>query len=118
MNKSGIYPNINSPHSVTGPGNTTPSTFPCQNGSSIYARNGQIWNQQPWLSLKFGIHQTHYYQYQFESSGVRSAAVFTIWARSDLDCNGIFSTYTVRATVSPSTDEIERTSLIVTNALE
>lgn len=116
------FPNTTSPSAATASldSTTVPAGAPCTvtAGNPLYVKNSGRWESQPWKSLKFGITKAHYYQYQYDTVGVGTAAQFTIFARSDLDCDGRLSTYTVRANVSAQTGEVERTNLIVTDALE
>ena len=46
-----------------------------------------------WASLSFQVTDEVYYQYAFDSSGVKSAAQGTAFAKGDLDCDGTYSTF-------------------------
>ena len=52
------------------------------------------WQQPTWDALNFAMTDPHYYSYQFDSSGVGPGATFTASAFGDLDCDGIYSTFT------------------------
>lgn len=95
-----------------------PKQRPCANGKARYPKNTKLWDKEPWKSLKFGINKPHYYQYVYITSGTGKNAKFTLRAHADLDCDGKLSTYEVRGSVSAFTGEVERSNLIVTNALE
>ncbi len=112
------FPNTNSPTGISGTGAVHPSTAPCSNGSPQYAKSSSGWTSEPWKSLKFGINKAHYFRYQYFPSGTATGASFTVWARGNLDCDGTESTYSVRGTVNTTTGEVERTSMIITEALE
>jgi len=47
------------------------------------------WAAEPWKSLHFELSDPHHYQYRYQSDG----RTVTIEARSDLDCDGDFSSY-------------------------
>ena len=112
------FPNTSSPTGITDIGALVPSTAPCTGGNPLYVRDSARWESEPWKSLKFGINKAHYFRYQYQPTGTATASVFTVWAYANLDCDGTESTYTVRANVNGTTGEVERTQLIVTEALE
>ncbi|TNE49528.1 MAG: prepilin-type N-terminal cleavage/methylation domain-containing protein [Deltaproteobacteria bacterium] len=114
------FPNTLSPTDVGNTGATVPTDAPCKsaNGTPLYTKNSANWEAEPWKSIKFGINKAHYFQYQYLPTSTGTASQFTIWARANLDCDGTESTYTVRATVNSTTGEVERTNVIVTEALE
>jgi hypothetical protein len=112
------FPNGLSPNGVASGTYVMPAQKPCANGNPQYPRNSQQWDQEPWRSLKFGINRPHYFQYVYITSGTGTNAQFTIRAHADMDCDGKLSTYEVRGMVNPNTGEVERTNLIITDALE
>lgn len=112
------FPNTLSPTNVGNTGDELPATAPCQGGQPLYVKNSARWEKEPWKSLSFGLNKAHYFRYQYEPSDVGTSGRFTVWARANLDCDQTLSTYTVRATVNTATGEVERTNMIVTEALE
>ena len=114
------FPNTSSPTGITATTTVVPTGLPCSytTGNPLYIKDSGRWESQPWKSLKFGINKAHYFQYEYKPEGVATAGNFTIWARADLDCDSTNSTYTVRAVVNTTTGEVERTNVIVTDALE
>lgn len=112
------FPNTLSPTGTGDTGAEVPTTAPCQGGTPLYTKNSTRWEAEPWKSIKFGINKAHYFRYQYDPASVGTAANFTVWARANLDCDGTESTYSVRATVNGTTGEVERTNVIVTEALE
>ncbi len=112
------FPNLLSPTQVGNDGAVVPTTAPCQGGQPLYVKDSARWEAEPWKSIKFGINKAHYFQYQYDPTATGTESRFTIWARANLDCDGTQSTYTVRATVNGTTGEVERTNVIVTEALE
>jgi type IV pilus assembly protein PilA len=112
------FPSTDSPTGAGDSNASLPTGTPCGGGNPLYKKNSGIWEVQPWKSLKFGITKAHYYQYQYNHAGLGTAATFSIHARSDLDCDTTLSTYHVRANVNTTTGEVERTNLIITDALE
>lgn len=67
-----------------------PGTTPCN-----YAMdpNPALWEHPTWQALNFEVDDSHYYVYQYDSSGVGENAQFTASAFGDLDCDGVFSTF-------------------------
>jgi hypothetical protein len=51
------------------------------------------WQASPWRELHFALSDPHYYQFRYASAGENKIATFTIEARADLDCNGVYSSY-------------------------
>jgi len=60
---------------------------------------GTDWNSPTWVAIGFEISDPHYFQYRFSSTGRGRQARFTAGAHSDLDCDGIFSTWERTGTV-------------------
>lgn len=56
------------------------------------------WQDPTWIGLTFAVDDPHYYQYEFESSGVE----FTARAIGDLDCDGTLSTFSMIGRVNAS----------------
>jgi type IV pilus assembly protein PilA len=46
-----------------------------------------------WTALQFGLVDPHYFAYQYNTTGTRNAAVFTITAFADLDADDTLSTF-------------------------
>jgi type IV pilus assembly protein PilA len=67
----------------------TPATTCCPKKC---APNPAIWTGS-WVDLKFSMDDPHYYEYQFDSSGVNSASQFSARAIGDLDCDTVLSTF-------------------------
>jgi type IV pilus assembly protein PilA len=113
------FPGTASPTGFSDSGEQTPGV-PCGTDAigALYTRNSARWHIQPWSSLKFGINNAHYFRYQYLNKGTGNAAEFTIVANADLDCNATYSTYEVRAKIQSTTGEVERTNIIITEALE
>ena len=59
------------------------------------------WNSnETWNALKFSIADPHYYAYEYHSTGVGSASLFTARARGDLDGDNAESTFERVGTVN------------------
>ena len=114
------FPCKNSPHYTCNKqfSITTPKEMPCSSGSKLYKPDESIWKIEPWRTLGFSIDKDHKYQYTYSTSGVGTASRFTIKAIGDLDCDKIYSTFKVIGTVNVVTGEVERTNVIISNALE
>jgi len=83
------------------PGGTdwTPPDRCCQQNEGRCTSGLEVWGEAPWRALRFGIHEPHRYQYRFTSQGLDREATFTVQARGDLDCDGVFSLYTITGSV-------------------
>ncbi len=123
------FPNNQSPTAANGSLSyaQTPSAQPCSgaggmlaqsNGKPQYTKDSSRWEVQPWKSLKFGINRAHYYQYWYQSRYLGNQAKFWISAFGNLDCDTTQSTFEVKATVNVQTGEVERSQMIINNALE
>ena len=84
---------------------STPITPPlgtcCAQGGQC-APNPEWWNHQTWRELTFSIDRPHYYSYQYEVAPDGSR--FTARAIGDLDCDGEYSTFEMRAGIQPEDD--------------
>ncbi len=97
------------PNSVTSvPG--TPCCDKCLNASSQWDDNG-------WDSLKFGLTEPHYYNYDFNSGGATNSAKYTAVAIGDLDCDTTYSTFEIRGSVD-SEGAVVTVGPIITNEIE
>jgi len=55
--------------------------------------NTANWNDASWSALSFQITDEVYFQYSFNSTGVKNAAKATANAHADLDCDKTYSTF-------------------------
>lgn len=114
------FPGALSPTGINGSGAySNPTAKPCAAGNAQYTKNGKIWDNQPWRSLKYGVNKAHYYQYRYDINNATSGThpSFTVQAFADLDCDTTLSTYRVNGTKAGN-GEIIRSSLVVVNGLE
>jgi hypothetical protein len=82
----------------------TPAGAACGQANNKFAANPAPWQAEPWKTLAFAVDTPHYYQYRV----ARESQGFVVEARSDLDCDGIFSRYTRHVTpAGPSPLETE-----------
>ncbi|MSP92467.1 MAG: type II secretion system protein [Myxococcales bacterium] len=65
------------------------------------------WKNSTWAALHFQLTDQHYFQYQFQSSGILTAARATAGAYGDLDCDGLRSTYELLFRGDPAATEAE-----------
>ncbi|PIE19755.1 MAG: hypothetical protein CSA65_01110 [Proteobacteria bacterium] len=72
----------------------TPSERCCASGTPTCTSAATSWNTPLWRALKFQISGPHYYQFRYTGT----ASSFVAEARGDLDCDGVFSSYTIRGT--------------------
>jgi hypothetical protein len=84
---------------------------------ALFKKNVSLWDNAPWKQLKFGVTKAHYYQYTYSTNGTDQNAKYTAVAKGDLDCDNNFGTYTIQGEVATS-GEVQRSQLIVSNALE
>ena len=66
---------------------------PDANGDERCDSNPEIWNTPTWSALSFQMSDEHYFTYAYDSSGSLDAALFSITANADLDCDGVQSTF-------------------------
>lgn len=72
----------------------SPPDDPCAGGGEgSYAATATTWNHPTWVGLGFAPVGTQYYRYAFE----RTDGGFVARAIGDLDCDGVASTYELRA---------------------
>ena len=96
----------------------TPVKKPCYNGRALYLADSNRWNDKSWkANILFGIMKAHYYQYEVQSSGIGTNAKFKVFAKGDLDCDGILSTFRIQGHIS-GTSIPEVQGLIVFKELE
>ena len=77
------------------------------------------WNgNDTWRALQFAMDGEHYYQYKFQSSGEKEEAEFTVTARGDLDCNGVFSTFELQGKANSNRSVTRGSGIIKTKPLE
>lgn len=72
----------------------TPPDDPCKAGGSSYTATATTWKHPTWVGLGFAPIGEQRYRYAFE----RTADGFVVRAIGDLDCDGVQSTYEMRAT--------------------
>lgn len=73
-------------------GGPTPPLGACCGQGLKCAPDASQWSAQPWRSLGFSVDEPHFYSYSYEVDGDTFAAT----ARGDLDCDGVYSTFTIR----------------------
>lgn len=80
----------------------TPQRSACVDGESVeHVPDSEEWSAPGWQELGFSIHESHFFQYEFISSGEGPTASFTARAVGDLDCNGAYSLFERTGTVGP-----------------
>jgi prepilin-type N-terminal cleavage/methylation domain-containing protein len=61
-----------------------------------------LWNGEVWKALKFEITDPHYYTYRYDGDGATDTPPnFRLYARGDLDCDGVKSTFAMYGFVDP-----------------
>lgn len=71
------------------------------------------WSAETWKCLKFTMTSQQYYQYDYQSSGANTGAVYYAYAYGDLDGDGTLSTYVVKGVGGPRGESV-RESMTVT----
>lgn len=89
----------------------TPALGACCEQGGRCAVNAEQWAAEPWRSLRFSMDRPHRYSVEYQPAA--GGALLRIIG--DVDCDGVRSTYQLRATVSGKAVTFERT---VTNPLE
>jgi type IV pilus assembly protein PilA len=75
-------------------GPTPPVGACCQGEEERCAPTPAWWDHPTWVALEFSVDDPHYYSYQFSTQTVDGAITFTVRAIGDLDCDGVYSTFT------------------------
>jgi len=70
------------------------------------------WTATTWSCLKFTMTGQQYYQYDYQSSGEGTAAVYHAYAFGDLDGDGTLSTFVLKGVGGPR-GEAQRESLTI-----
>jgi type IV pilus assembly protein PilA len=96
----------------------TPAAPCCGHPGGKCAPDASAWTGPTWRALEFSVDEPHYYQYRFTSEGKGAAARFTIEARGDLNCDGVYSSYKMEGEVDGRGDVRSRRGLEITNDLE
>jgi type II secretory pathway pseudopilin PulG len=69
------------------------------------APEAALWDAEPWKALKFSMDDPHYYGYRYTVSNQIAAAggqgsEFTAFAEGDLDCDTVFSRFSMYGVVN------------------
>jgi len=78
----------------------TPAASCCTLGGKCVPSQAD-WATPTWTGLAFSMDDPHYYQYDFISSGLGDDAEFTARAIGNLDCDAVFSTYSMYGEAEP-----------------
>lgn len=70
------------------------------------------WSGEPWSCLKFTMTSQQYYQYDYQSSGTDTSAVYFAYATGDLDGDGDLSNFILKGIGGPR-GEAQRESLTI-----
>jgi len=90
------------PHGVPGTVSPVPPQFPetqaatpalscCASGGGRCVPSAAQWQDPTWIGLAFSMDDPHYYQYEFTSN----ANEFTARAIGNLDCDAVFSSFSM-----------------------
>jgi prepilin-type N-terminal cleavage/methylation domain-containing protein len=78
----------------------TPIFHCCNQPGDLCAGGSSQWTGTTWEALHFAHVGAHYYQYGFATVGTDAAAIFTVYATGDLDCDGTTATFSRRGWVT------------------
>ncbi len=76
----------------------TPARGACCESDGQCQPNGGLWEHATWQSLGFAMTSPHRYSYEYKRSD--DGKSFTVLAHGDLDCDGIYSTYSLKGAVN------------------
>jgi len=77
----------------------TPSSPCCKNPKKTCAPQPSAFTSPLWKALRFAPPNRFRYQYRFVGCGTGDKATFTARARGDLDCDGVYSLYSVEGQI-------------------
>jgi type II secretory pathway pseudopilin PulG len=96
------------PPGLPGPsaGPTPPLGTCCQQGGTCQP-SAAWWDAEPWKALRFSMDDPHRYSYEYRVEPAKPGAgggshSFTVLAYGDLDCDGTYSTFSMRGLVDAS----------------
>ena len=94
----------------------------CGQPGNKYPANSSSWTASSWQAIDFGLDEALYYSYSMNptitTANIRASTdVMTITAQGDLNCNGIYSTFSRVAGVDQNT-EIYSSGVAVTSETE
>lgn len=84
-------------------GGPTPANGCCGSADKVCHSDPADWDAPTWLALNFAIDGPHYFQYEY----VSSPTGFTARATADLDCDGVYSTYSRTGRVLQPSGDIQ-----------
>ena len=94
-----------------------PTTKCCGNTGGKCAPTPSDWDDTNgvWSALKFSMEDPFYFQYAYDAVGTDTASSFTARALGDLDCDGVFSTFEMAATINPTDQSVKGSAGIYKN---
>ena len=117
---SGTYQAL--PHQFPGPSGAWETVTPsdcCLMTGARCPGNATVWASDPvWLALKFAIPDAHTYMPGYSGSGQGTNAVFTAYARGNLDCDAVYGEFFRNGQISSNGDVTGSFQPSVKNELE
>jgi hypothetical protein len=95
----------------------TPTRGCCGQPDNRCSVDAQTWSHATWMALGFAPAGPLNYQYRFVRSGKGKSSSFTVEARGDLDCNGVWSGFSLKGKPDEK-GELGLGTIESTNALE
>jgi hypothetical protein len=83
--------------STTGP--VPPLGTCCSDGGRCQPRIS-YWNEDVWIALQYSVDDPHYYSYEYKVDNKAKNPNFTVTAYGDLDCDGVYSTFSMYGEVN------------------
>ena len=82
-------------------GPTPPLGTCCKQGGKCVP-DMETFNHPTWIALQFSVDDPHYYSYEYKLA--QDGKSFEVLAYGDLDCDGTYSTFSLRGEVKPGED--------------
>lgn len=109
---------VSVPHAFPASVGPTPPLGTCCAMGGKCIPTAETWQHPTWQALDFAMRDPHYYSYEFKTeTGDDGVASYTALAYGDLDCDGVYSTFSLYGQVVDG-EPVAASDVIKQNSLE